>query len=215
MKHSIKRRWTKFLISGFFCLFIIHSSEAQFGIGLTASNDFYNIYNNPEDGIAHRRNGSVLLNIALGPKIWVGGKTFSVSVESQANLSLLGLAIRDYKGLGAVSFPIMGKLNFGGLSGLNKVMKAGFSVGGGVQYNRTEIFGLTQEFVDRGVTRDFFRTYNIQIGGGVGISGFTAELFGRYGFNPDLDSANNFHIGLQFGFNIIQLKKIKRPESEL
>jgi len=203
------------LCIGFLLSLNIQTAKAQFGIGLTVSNDLYNIYSNPEDGLAHRRNGSILLNLALGPKIWVGGEKFSVSIESQANLSFLGLAIRDYKGLGAVSFPVMGKLNFGGLSGLNDKMSVGVSVGGGVQYNRTEIYGLTQEFTDLGVVRDYFRTYNVQLGGGIGVSGFTAELFGRYGFNPDLNGANNFHVGLQFGFNIIQLKKIRKPESEL
>lgn len=203
------------LCLSFFLMLNVQSAKAQFGIGLTASNDLYNIYSNPEDGLAHRRNGSVILNLALGPKIWVGGEKFSVSVESQANISFLGLAIKDYKGLGAVSFPIMGKLNFGGLSGLNNKMTFGMSLGGGIQYNRTEIYGLTDEFVELGVVRDYFKTYNVQLGGGVGVSGFTVELFGRYGFNPDLIGANNFHVGLQFGFNIIQLKKIRKPESEL
>lgn len=198
------------------CLMIIKQDiSAQFGIGLTFSNDLYNIYNNPSDGIAHRRNGSALLNLSLGPKIWVGGEKFSVSVEGQANLSPLGLALKDYKGLGAVSFPFLAKLNFGGLSGMNDSMAFGFSVGGGIQYNRTELFGLSEEFASQGVVRDYFRTYNIQAGYGIGISGFTAELFSRYGFNPDLDGANNFHVGLQFGFNIVALKKIRKPESEL
>ncbi len=190
-------------------------TSAQFGIGLTVSDDLYNIYSNERDGIAHRRNGSVLINPAVGPKIWVGAEKFSVSVEAQANLGLLGLAVKDYKGLGSVSFPIMTKLNFGGLSGLNKDMAFGWSIGGGIQYNRTEIYGLSQEFRDLGVVRDYFKTYNVQFGAGMGISGFTGHAFVRYGVNPDLDGANNFHFGIQMDFNIIKMRKIKRPESEL
>ena len=98
---------------------------------------------------------------------------------------------------------------------MTSALEFGFSVGGGIQYNRTEIFGLRDSFAQQGVVREYFRTYNIQAGAGVGISGFTAEFFARYGFNTDLDGANNFHVGLQFGFNIIELKKIRKPESEL
>lgn len=194
---------------------VSQDAVGQFGIGLTFSDDLYNIYNNEKDGIAHRRNGSALLSLGLGPKIWVGKETFSVSIEAQANYAPFGLAVKDYKGMGSVSFPIMAKVNFGGLSGMNKKMALGFSAGGGIQYSKTEIYGLKDEYEALGVTRDFFKTYNVQIGYGVGISGFTAELFSRYGFNPDLDGANNFHIGLQFGFNFIHLKKIRKPESEL
>jgi len=162
-------------------------ASGQFGIGLTFSDDLYNIYNNEEDSIAYRRNGSALLNPALGPKIWIGGDKFSISVEAQANLGILGLALKDYKGLGSVSFPMMAKLNFGGLSGLNKDMGFGMSVGGGIQYSKTELYGLTDEYRELGVTRDYFKTFNIQLAGGMGISGFTAQLFSRFGFNPDLN----------------------------
>jgi len=200
----------------FMCLILIaYQSNAQIGLGLTISDDLYNIYNNEEDGIAHRRKGSALLNPAIGPKIWVGADQFSVSVEAQANLGILGLALKDYKGMGSLSFPIMAKLNFGGLSGLNKDMAFGYSIGGGIQYSKTEIYGLSQEYKDLGVTRDYFKTYNVQVGAGMGISGFTGHAFVRYGYNPDLDGANNFHFGLQMDFNLIKMKKIKRPESEL
>jgi len=198
-------------------LTIISLSDAfsQVGIGLTVSDDLYNVYSNEEDGLAHRRNGSVLLNPAIGPKIWVGSKNVSFSVEAQASLSVFGLAVKDYKGLGAASFPIMAKLNFKGLSGFSKDLQIGYIIGGGIQYSKTELYGLKQEFEDIGVSRDFYKTYNIQLGVGGGVNGFGVQFYGRYGFNPDLEGASNLHFGLQFDFNIPQLKKIKRPESEL
>jgi hypothetical protein len=189
--------------------------RAQFGIGATISNDIYNRYSNPEDGIASGGNGSFLLNLALGPKIWVGGENFSVSVEAQANWGMLGLSLSDFKGLGSASFPIMGKLNFAGLSALNKEGRFGFSIGGGIQYNKTEIYHLKDSYEDSGVDRSFFKTYVVQAGYGFGISGFCIQGFLKYGFNPDLDGANNFHIGLQYDFNIPRLKKISDPASEL
>lgn len=191
-------------------------AHSQVGVGLTVSNDLYNVYNNPIDvEDIHRRNGSALLSLGLGPKIWLGAKDLSFSLESTANLSPLGLALKDYKGLGAVSFPILAKINFKGLSGFNKLTGIGYSIGGGIQYSRTELFGLDDEFAMRGVQRDFFRTYNVQVAAGLGLTGFSGYAFFRYGFNPDLDGANNFHFGLQFDFNFIELKKIHKPESAL
>lgn len=197
------------------CLMSVSSVSAQFGYGFTFSNDFYNRYANPSDGIAHNANGSVLLNLAIGPKIWIGGENFSFSAETQANIGLFGLAIKDYKGLGNFSVPVIGKLNFGGLSGLNKEGKFGFSIGGGMQWNKTELYRLKPSYSDDGVTRDFFKTYIVQVGYGFGISGFAAQGFVRYGFNPDLDGANNIHIGLQLDFNLPYLKRIDDPASAL
>lgn len=189
---------------------------AQFGIGLTAGTDLYNRYSNPIDATGeHRANGSALLNFALGPKIWIGGENFSFSMETQANLGLLGLSLPDFKGLGNVSFPIMGKLNFAGLSGLNKEGRFGLSVGGGIQYNKTELYYQTNDFKEKGGERSFFKTYIVQVGYGFGISGFSAQFFTRYGFNPDLDGANSVNVGLQFDFNIPKLSKIDDPNSRL
>ncbi len=199
-----------------FILFIsINEAYSQFGYGLTFSNDLYNRYTNPTDGIAHNGNGTALLTFGLGPKIWIGGESFSFSAETQVNLSLVGLSMPDYKGLGSVSFPVIGKFNFAGLSGLNKEGRFGLSIGGGMQWNRTELLYLANDYQDRGVRREFYKTYIMHLGYGFGISGFTAELFGKYGFNPDLDGASNFHIGLQFGFNIPYLKRIDDPASAL
>ena len=196
-------------------LFIIGSVQGQFGIGLTVSDDLYNRYSNPEDNLGARSNGVFLLDIALGPKVWVGGENFSVSAEAQANWGMLGLSLGDYKGLGSASFPIIAKLNFGGLSGLNHEGRFGFSIGGGIQYNKTEIYYLANDFEERGGTRSFFKTYVIYAGYGFGISGFAIQAFVKYGFNPDLDGARNMHIGFQYDFNLSKLKNISDPASEL
>jgi len=190
-------------------------AKAQVGAGLTFNYDLYNLFSNPDDGLASGNNGSALLGFGLGPKLWFGKKKFALTVEAQAAIAPLGLSVKDYKGLGAVSFPIMAKLNFGGMAGYARQMEPGFSIGGGLQYNKTEIFGLSQEYLDLGVTRDYYKTYNVQVAGGVGISGFVGSVFARYGFNPDLDGASNLHIGVQADFNFQQLKKIERPESAL
>ena len=112
----------------FFCLFTGTQLMSQVGIGVTVSHDLYNRYVNPKDGLESASNGSAILNLGLGPKIWFGGESFSFSAESQINWGILGLSIADYKGLGSLSFPFIGKFNFNGLSGLNKEGRFGFSV---------------------------------------------------------------------------------------
>lgn len=196
------------------CIGLSTIASAQFGIGLTVETDLYNRYANPQDSLGGRGNGSALLNLGIGPKMWLGGENFSISVEAVPNLGFLGLSISDYKGLGNFSLPVMAKLNFEGLSALNKELKIGFALGGGIQWNRTELYYLTNDFKDRGGERKMFRTYVIQGDIGAGISGFAGHFFVRYGFNNDL-SANSINIGFQWDFNIPKIKKIDDPASRL
>lgn len=194
--------------------FISLQVSAQFGYGFTLTNDLYHRYVNPEDGVAGRSAGSAILNLGAGPKIWVGGQNMSVSVEAQACIGFLGLALNDYKGMGTLSYPIMAKFNFNGLSALDKEGRMGLSIGGGLQYNRTEWYGLDEEFASKGVSRKLQKTYIAQVGYGFGISGFGLQLYTRYGWNKDT-GASGLNIGLQWDFNASLMKKITSPESSL
>lgn len=196
-----------------FSLMTMTAIYSQVGIGMTVSHDFYQRYSNDDD-IKYGSAGSALLNLAVGPKIWVGGDKVSLSLEAQANLGMLGLAVKDYKGLGMVSFPLIGRLNFQGLSALDKEGKFGFSVGGGVQFNRTELYYLSGDFKDIGGTRSLFRTYVIDVAYGFGMSGFAGYAFIRYGFDPD-SSAKSFNFGMQYDLNFPKLRSITDPASEL
>ncbi|MBK9149946.1 MAG: hypothetical protein IPM26_02755 [Saprospiraceae bacterium] len=188
--------------------------NTQVGYGFTVTNDLYQRLKNPADGIASPSAGSVLLNIGAGPKLWFGGHKASFSVESQAVIAPLGFSVGDYKGLGMVSFPILAKINFKGLSSFDREGKLGFSIGGGIQYSRTELFGVTDKYAARGVSRSYFSTYVIQAGYGFGISGFAIQGFLRLGYNPD-DKSHAGHFGIQYDFNMPMLRKITSPESEL
>ena len=189
--------------------------SAQFGIGLTFNNDIYQRFTNPKDeGDAYRSAGSAILNLAIGPKIWVGGNNVSLSVEGLAGIGLLGLAVKDYKGMGTAYFPIMAKLNFNGLSALDKEGRVGFFIGGGIQYSRTELYGLREKYALQGVSRSLFPTYVAQAGVGFGISGFALAGTLKYGWNQET-KANIMAIGLQWDFNIPKLKKIANPSSAL
>ncbi len=195
--------------------------NAQFGYGFTITNDIYNWYQNPvsigpndQPLDIHEGNGSLLLNLGIGPKIWIGAPNFSFSLETQAKIGFLGLAVKDYKGLGNHAIPVIGRFNFGGLSGLDREGKFGWSIGGGLQWNKTEIYNTLNDYTERGVDRNYFRTYVGQVGYGFGLSGFTIHGVLRVGYDPDT-KARSFNLALQYDFNIPNLKKISNPESEL
>ena len=106
-----------FLMTALICTTYI--LNAQFGYGFTVSNDIYSWYQNPESIgpneellDVHEGNGSLLLNLGMGPKIWIGAPKFSFSLEAQAKIGLFGLAVKDFKGLGNHSIPVVGRLNF-------------------------------------------------------------------------------------------------------
>jgi hypothetical protein len=186
-----------------------------FGYGATLNNDLYQRYTNPQDRTGtYRSSGSAILNLAAGPKIWVGGMNASLSLEALAGIGFLGMAVRDYKGLGVANFPMMAKLNFGGLSGLDKEGRMGWHIGAGIQYSRTELFGLDNDFEKRGVNRGLHRIYLAQFGYGFGLTGFGVSGIVKYGFNPDT-KANFAALGLQWDFNVPLLKKIATTASSL
>lgn len=190
-------------------------SKAQFGYGFTASNDLYHRYVNPETPGIEASAGSAILNLGIGPKMWIGSKKFSFSAEGQVVMGFLGVSSSENKGLGTVAFPFLGKFNFGGLSTFDKEGKMGFSLGGGFQFNRTEAYGLNDKYASQGYSRKYFTTYVVQAGYGFGLSGFTLQGIIRYGYNPDDNNSNTLNIGLQYDFNVPMLKKITSPESEL
>jgi len=210
MYKTIKSLFTVLIV-----LLSINLASAQFGYGLTVSNDLYHYYQNPSDNTGKSTSaGNALLNLGVGPKIWMGGEDFSISVEAQATIGLTSFSARNYKGLGTASFPIMAKFNFGGLSALDKEGKFGWSLGAGIQYSRTELYYVSNSFEALGGTRKLFKNYVGQVGYGFGMSGFSAHGFLRFGYDPDTNS-KALNIGIQYDFNLPKLKDISDPESEL
>lgn len=193
----------------FIYILIFQSTYSQVGIGTVGGFDFYQRYTNPKDGIAYPSSGNVLLNLIYGPKIWFGGKGFSVSLEGQVNLGLTSLAIKDFKGLGAVSFPVLAKLNFKGLSGFHTGFATGFSLGGGIAWTKTELYYLDEDYKNKNVSRDFFNTIFGQIDIGVGSFGTDGTVYFRYGTNVDT-KAKILNIGLLVSSNKLFKKKMNK-----
>lgn len=199
----------------FILLFVgvfLAEGNAQFGYGITAKTGLYERWTNPSDDISSSATaGSALLNLGFGPKIWVGSSKFSISVEASANLAPFAFSLGDFKGLGAASFPVLARINFGGLSGLNKKGTIGVSVGGGFQWAKTELFGLTTDFENQGGQRKFYKSFVGEVAAGFGMSGFTGYLFIRYGENNDV-GVKTFNLGVGYDFNLPTLKVFTDPE---
>ena len=181
-------------------------SNAQIGLGTVKGIDLYQKYNNPVDNIAHNGSGNTLLNFIWGPRVWLGGKSFSISVEAQINLGITSLAIKDYKGLGAVSFPALFKLNYKGLSGFFPGFANGVSLGVGMQWFKTELFYLSDAYKDLGVQRKFNKTYIAQLDFGYGSFGSSGAMYLRYGRNFKT-KASVFNLGLIFSVNNSFIRK--------
>lgn len=189
--------------------------SGQVGLGFVTGIDLYQRYSNPVDNIANESSGNALLNVVFGPKVWLGGKDFSISAEMPASIGLTGFDVKDYKGMGLGSLPLIGMINFMGNSGLDRDVGLGFSIGGGVMRYKTELYGVTQEFADLGVVREWEEVYVIQAELGFGVTGFTGKLYGRYGFSNDAQKLRTFSIGLLTDFNLLMMRKIDDPASAL
>lgn len=183
-------KWVLFVF-----LIVPISLGAQFEFGYTSGFDLYQRYKNPVDEIAYPAAGNALLSLNAGPKIWLGTPKFSLSLEAQANLGLLTLAVKDFKGLGSISFPLLAKLNFNALSGMTEDFGAGWAIGGGVQYSKTELYYLSGKFKDLGVVRKLFPTYIAEINFGGGGFANIGYLYLRYGYNFDSKAAV-LHFGM-------------------
>ena len=204
-------KFPKLILLVFLAFAMTSLSAQQIGWGAGLRNDLYTNYANPTDDIASRTAGSALLNIGVGPKLWIGGEDISFSPETYFMWSPFALSSKDYKGLGAISFPIMAKFEFLGNSNFNNDGKFGFSLGGGVQYSKTELWGLNEEFKEQGVERKFFKTYIVEGDFGFGLSGFDIHLFVRYGWNKNTE-ARTWNVGMGYDFNIPRLIEAANAE---
>jgi len=208
----MRRHYISLFILGLFILIFTDQKLAQQASwGGTFKHELYTRYANPSDDIAARGAGSALINLGFGPKLWFGDADFAVSPEASFMFSPFALSTGNYKGLGAISFPLLVKLEFLGNSNFNDDGKFGFSIGGGLQYSKTELWYLKDSFEEQGVDRNFFKTYVIEADFGYGLSGFDLHLFVRYGWSGDTD-ANTLNIGFGYDFNVPKLIDEIDPE---
>jgi len=192
-----------------FWIFILVISSiqlnAQFGFGWVFGGDIYQRYVNPkiEGQPESRSSGSALLNMCMGPKLWVGGKKVNVSAEGQINFAPFALDMGDYKGLGAISFPLLVHLNFGSLT-TQQSMKKGFSIGGGMQFSQINLYGQPDD-IPQNIERKLYRSYVGQVMFGTNFQGANIAMYCRYGVGDNDHSILN--IGIVSETNFVRLFK--------
>ncbi len=183
-------------------LMIAFQGQAQFNIGLVSGYDLYQRYVNPDDGTgADRSSGNALISSAFGLKTWVGTQKVSLSLEAYANLGVFAFNVEEYYGLGALSIPMLAKINFNGATGLNELEKFGYYFGGGYQINRTEFYGINEKGRERGIERPYYPTYVAELGFAVGNKSKVVEVFVRYGLNP-LNPSTALHFGVNTTYSL-------------
>ena len=141
MKIVLKYCFPLLLIFGF-----ARGAEGQIGLGVAYGFDLYQYHVNPREAPGQPRAdaGSALFNLNIGPKLWIGGKQFSLSVEGQIGIAPFAFDVNNYKGLGAFYFPVMASLNFKGLSGFQERGGWGIGIAGGLQNTRTDLYFLDE-----------------------------------------------------------------------
>lgn len=192
------------------------SIHAQFfSTGTTFGFDLYQHIRVPAtDNFASYGTGSALANINFGPKLWLGSGKTNVSLEAQVSFAPLAFDTEDYKGLGAISFPLIASLNFNGAPTTQSGFGTGFSVGGGLLYTNADLYFLSDEYSAIPGTRrlQYFPAYFGQIAFGGGGAGMAMNLYVRYGLGPD--EAAFFSTGLMMSINNTQINGLKNiPQS--
>lgn len=199
---------------GFFTFIFLNSFypiNAQFQTSIIAGIDVYQIYTNPytKESMHSRSSGAVFSGIPIGVQLSHGIKNNGIALEAAANFAPLSLDLQEYKGLGAIGFPILLKYNYGALSGTSTDKLIGYSAGLGVQMNRTEWFGLSKNYP--GLKRTFFRTYVLELAVGGGVGGYSMYLYTRIGAGAD--QALSFNIGILSKTQLFKSRQNKiRPQ---
>ena len=207
----------------FWILLLVISSvnlNAQVGFGWVFGGDIYQRYVNPEiEGQPESRSaGSVGLNMCMGPKLWVGGKKINLSAEGQINFAPFALDMGDYQGLGAISFPLLAHINFGGLT-TQQSMKKGFSIGGGIQYSQINLYGQPDD-IQPDIERKLYKSYVGQVMFGTNFQGANIAMYCRYGVGDNDHSVLNIGVVSETNFVKVfqsfgdRIKKGKEKKTE-
>jgi hypothetical protein len=191
-------------------LLLAQVARSQVGIGITYGLDLYSSYQNPDSNdpliTGDGPISSFLLNLNIGPKIWLGLEKASISFEGQVSFSPIAMDWSDFKGMGVFSFPIMGQVQLLGLSGFSEEGGFGLTFGGGVSFTQTDLYFREEFFED--ANREFYPVIFGQIGAGWGYGGYSIYGYVRYG-QGDMN-AQNWSIGVAIDQNLTHFKKLKK-----
>lgn len=176
---------------------------SQFNGRLILGIDLYQWYRNPHTNSSQLEGSSGgVLPFILGTEIMAGKNNYSIGLEADINLGVFNFDT-EFKGLGALAIPILMKLNYGCLSGFSTKI-IGASIAGGVQFQKTELFGLSSKYDQ--YERKFFPTYVGQIDLAGGLGGLNFSYYIRIGMNPDKPEAFSLNTGILTRINYFKKK---------
>ena len=191
-------------------LFLSSPAVGQLGIGVTYGVDLYQHLKNPVDSSDATSVGSALVNLNIGPKLWFGYRSVSVSVEAQVSYAPFAFDTEEYKGLGAFSFPVLAQINIGGLSTLKRHTGLGAGLGIGTTFFATDLYLKSDEYEDLDVTINDAVFGQASIG--FGTDGFAVYLYGRYGEGDS--KAHVWNVGVMLDYNLSTRAKVRNGKWE-
>lgn len=149
-----------------------------------------------------------VLNVlpGVGGGLLIGDKRyFAFSLEGQANYYPFSFDLVEYKGMGAVSFPVLGLFHIFLNSSFREEPDPDFKkpptsrtfiyFGGGVQWMATEFQARPQDYQKQ--YNPFFMTYVGEVGLGMGLNGSIFAIFGRFGM--DDQEGISIDVGIKIG----------------
>lgn len=189
---------------------------AQFiGAGLVVAPTVYERYVNSHVLGANgaHSSGSALNIPGLGGKLWLGNKEIKLSFEGRVHFAPAATHFKawdEFSGLGAVSFPVLAKLNMYGPELNYFTQEPGptspwtdkhWSIGGGVQFTKTDLYLRPDDAV---AERKMFRTYVLAFEFGITWgTGMWMDSFIEYGLGEQ--SSSTFRIGVASSFDFVTL----------
>lgn len=180
----------------------------KLGAGFVMAATAYEQYVNPHSGgdeSAHSA-GSFLLNVppGMGVKLWAGGEDLKFTLEGRAHFAPFATHLKvwdEFSGIGAISFPILMKMNFYGpkLNYFTEIpgptspwTDKHWAIGFGYQYTRTDLFFRPDDAVNE---RRMFKTFLGSVEYGiVWGNGLWVDVFAEFGIGERSSSVFRFGV---------------------
>lgn len=176
------------------------ASALHFGYGLFLNYNLYTWHQKPSFVLANSSSGQVFNVLpGVGASLWLGDVDhWLIALESGVEFLPFALDIDNYSGLGAVSFPILAKVQLPVAK--QKSLWLMVHAGAGVQFTKTDLYAQPNTTINH----PFYATIMGEVGFHISAVGYQkqhlreVELFVRAGAAPL--GAISVHTGLRVSF---------------
>jgi hypothetical protein len=202
----------------------LEAQKLQMGMSFYLDYNLYHWYKKPASLSPETESAGQILNLLPigGMGLWIGraGST-TLGIEGGIDYSPFSFDTKEYKGMGAVSFPVLVRLTqpFAPQQGISPF----FGVGAGLQWNRIDLYGRPSG--SQTALNPYFQTRVIEFSLGMGSGWHIDErqtgliaFYARIGNSPDQAFSMNFGLRakLLINPNADKVRPIPpRPEDKL